>query len=202
VIHPKTIAGRKAYFDRMRALVNSDWVIDHEGTVHIPLSLGREALIDSSDMELAQKFRWRLRIHSSKSSNKCYAEAPITEEMRAVCNSDKKNISLHRLLMGSPGGLQIDHRDGDGLNCRRKNMRPATESQNTSNRKYKNKTGYRGVFVSGRKYGAQIEVNGKNRHLGVRSTPEEAAILYDVHALETFGEFSILNFPEALSARK
>ena len=178
----------------MRALVNAQWMIDEDGAVHIPLGDGKEALIDSCDQELASKFLWRLQKHS-RMETKFYAEAAIPEDVRHLVNSNKKRTSLHRVILNPPDGLQVDHANGDGLDCRRRNIRIATISQNTSNRRYVNKTGYRGVTKPkrGRGYVAQCQHDGKNHNLGYFQTAEEAALVYNQYALETFGEFAILN---------
>lgn len=193
-IQPETVAGRKAYFARMRALVNSQWMIDEEGTVHIPLGDGKEALIDSCDRELASRFMWRLRKHS-RCATKFYAEAPIPEDSRHLINSNKKMTSLHRVILNPPEGFHVDHANGNGLDCRRKNIRIATVSQNASNRRYKNKTGYRGVVKPKRGIGyvAQCTHDGKNHNIGYFQTAEEAALAYNMYAVEQFGEFAILN---------
>ena len=193
MIQPETIVGRKAYFNRMRALVNSQWILDDNSVIHIPLGNGNEALIDSGDQELAFKFLWKARKHS-RMDTKFYAEASIPEDVKHLCNSGKKRISLHRLLLNAPDGYDVYHVNGDGLDCRRINIRIATRSQNASNRRYAPGKGkYRGVYVTGKKFVAQLTHLGKNRHLGVRETAEEAALLYNKHALEIFGEFATLN---------
>ena len=193
MIQPETISGRKAYFNRMRALVNSQWIIDDNDVVHIPLGNGKEAFIDSCDMELASNFLWRLRRHV-KIGEKFYAEATIPEDCKHLYNCSKKRTSLHRVLLNAPDGFDVDHVNGDGLDCRRSNIRIATKSQNASNRKYAPGIGkYRGVRAAGKKWQAQLEHKGRNRYLGSFSTREEAALRYNEEAIKIFGEFAILN---------
>ncbi len=60
-----------------------------------------------------------------------------------------------------------------------------------------NTSGYKGVSLFGRdsKWKAQIQVDGKKRHLGYFDDKIEAAKAYDRAALELHGEFAVLNFP-------
>lgn len=194
-IQPETVIGRKAYWNWRRDFLNARWFTGSEGTVHIPLRGGKETLIDKVDEPLAKKFQWRIRAHTN-GGKKFYAEAKRLEDER-VCDGQKKSISLHRLIMGFPEGLQVDHVNGDGLDNRRSNLRVATASQNAYNRRYKNKHGYRGLVLlkgcKSRPYAAQIEHGGKNRHIGTFATKEEAALAYNAEAVRVYGEFAILN---------
>jgi hypothetical protein len=89
--------------------------------------------------------------------------------------------------------MLVDHRNGNHLDCRRQNLRVCTTAENTRNQPLHKTTttGYRGVsFHRGSgKYRAQIKFNNHFIHIGVFSTPEEAAAAYDKKAKELFGEF-------------
>jgi hypothetical protein len=105
---------------------------------------------------------------------------------------------MHRQITGFPEG-DVDHWDGDGLHNWRKNLRPCGHHLNLVNRRLakNNTTGFKGIrpTQSGR-WAAHIGVNWATIHLGTRDTPEDAAKLYDAKALEVWGEFARLNFPE------
>lgn len=94
----------------------------------------------------------------------------------------------------------VDHINGDPTDDRIENLRAATFLQNTQNnhnRRYNNKTGYKGVKQerSGN-YVARIHHNESEIHLGTFSTPEAAALAYDAAAIKYFNEFAALNFPD------
>jgi hypothetical protein len=101
---------------------------------------------------------------------------------------------MHTLLM--PGAAQIDHRDGDGLNNRRENLRPATRTQNNANqRKYRGTSRYKGVSwdVSSRRWRARIHCDHRETSLGQFTSEADAARAYNAAALEHFGEYARLN---------
>lgn len=107
-----------------------------------------------------------------------------------------KLIGLHQDVLGVKEGFEIDHRNGDGLDNTRRNLRHATRSQNQANRPH---WGLRGVTpLAGKKgttYMARIKVNRRSIYLGTFKTEQEAAAAYDKAALEHFGEFATLNRP-------
>lgn len=121
-----------------------------------------------------------------------------------ACGTNGKYIRqlLHRVIAERAGfdlSVHIDHEDGEPLNCRRNNLRTATQSQNIANSKLKttNKSGYKGVSWDKlrSKWRAQITVNYKSMYLGLFDDKEDAARAYDEAALKHFGEFARLNFP-------
>jgi hypothetical protein len=103
---------------------------------------------------------------------------------------------MHRQIMGSPRCC-VDHKDGNGLNNQRSNLRCCTTSQNNRNSKiYRtNTSGFRGVVWSKKmnRWVAQIRVGGKSFYLGSYCTKNEAARVYDAKAKEVAGEFARLN---------
>lgn len=86
----------------------------------------------------------------------------------------------------------IDHINGDPLDNRLCNLRPASNSQNQANRKVVRTTSrIKGVTWNKHcsKWQAAIKKDGKNNHLGVFSDKSEAAEAYRAAALRLFGEF-------------
>jgi hypothetical protein len=97
--------------------------------------------------------------------------------------------------------VEVDHRDGNGLNNRRRsNLRVCSHSQNGANqKKHKNNTsGFKGVVLykdnRSRPWCARIKVEGRHIYLGYFATPDEAAKAYDAAAIRLHGEFARTNF--------
>jgi hypothetical protein len=85
----------------------------------------------------------------------------------------------------------LDHRDLNTKNNDPDNLREANHSQNNANRRCRpNSTGFKGVIREGRRFGAYISINGKNKSLGRFDTPEAAHAAYCAAATERFGEFA------------
>ena len=87
----------------------------------------------------------------------------------------------------------MDHIDGDPLNNSLSNLRWATATENSRNRKKRkdNTSDHKGVsFHKPRgKWRAYIKVDGKQKFLGYFHTKEEAAAVYEEAAKELHGEF-------------
>jgi hypothetical protein len=112
----------------------------------------------------------------------------------------QKTFYMHRDVMGKELGRpllkseRIDHIDGNGLNNDINNLRLCSPSQNASNRNPIKGKKYKGMyFTRNGKWSAQITFNYKKISLGVFTTEKEAAIAYNLKALELFGEFAKLN---------
>lgn len=89
------------------------------------------------------------------------------------------------------GGL--DHKDGDRDNNRWKNLRLATQAQNTANRRLNSnsKSGVKGVWlVASGKWQAKIGINGVQHNLGRYDKKADATKAYRIAALKHYGEFA------------
>jgi HNH endonuclease len=112
-------------------------------------------------------------------------------------NGKRTLHKMHQLLLG----VGADHRDHNGLNNRRSNLRLATTEQNGSNRQKDKRAGGalsldKGVTLrSGvaERFEAHIRVNGKAIYLGRFDSEIQA---YDTAARKYFGEFAAVNFPQ------
>lgn len=146
-------------------------------------------LVDDEDFEKVNKYKW----HIDKSRNKIYATTAIYN------NKVLTNVRVYRIILGDSYKL-IDHKDGNGLNNQKSNLRPCTHAQNMYNSgpKSNNTSGYKGVYYSKtrrgtKKYIAQIGINGKMKFIGCFYNPVDAAIAYNRVASELHGEFANLN---------
>lgn len=152
----------------------------------IPLTQGLEAIIDEEDAERILPHRW----HASKKRNTFYACRKVGPAGAQV------TIYMHRFLLGvSEKNVLIDHKNGNGLDNRRENLRVATNAQNQRNRTARkdSKSGVKGVYASRSKklpWRAEITVDGKNIHLGNFSTIEEATEARATASFQYHGDYS------------
>jgi len=161
-------------------------IVDGE-VVKIPLTRGKVAVVDLVDGDLGL-INW----NAQKGTVTWYATRSIGKKSP----KGRHHQFLHRVIadrIGLPRELLPDHKDGDGLNCRRNNLREATPSQNTQNSRLRtdNKTGFKGVSwsPSRRGYLAKIRANGERHVLGLFRTAEEASAAYERAAESLHGEF-------------
>ena len=154
----------------------------------IQLTQGKVALVDDSDFEYLNQFKW----HVNKQGNTYY----VIRYKRTLL---KKRVyeSMHRLIMKPDKGFVIDHLDGNGLNNQRNNIRICTVSQNSMNRNktVKNKSGFKGVIWWERNstWKAEIRLNKKKIYLGYYENIIDAAKAYNDGAIKYHGEFANLN---------
>lgn len=146
----------------------------------IPLTKGLVALVDDEDYEVISQQRWR----------------PLKTPAGHIYAQTGKTL-LHRLITNVPKGLIVDHIDGNGLNNQKSNLRICTHSQNkawgTTKARPNNTSGYRGVYLKGKRWAARIKLNYRYINLGCFDTKEGAALAYNGAALKHYGAFARLN---------
>jgi hypothetical protein len=151
-------------------------------TAKIELTQGLVALVDEEDFEWLSQWKWCV----AKTSNCIYAKRT------------NKAILMHRELMVRHGYTfqVVDHANHDGLDNRKANLRPCSQSENQANRrKTIGSSQFKGVHLEAQtgRWRAEIRHDGK-RLRGPRFTSElEAAAWYDEKAWELFGDFALLN---------
>jgi len=147
----------------------------------IPLTRGKNAIIDTADYEWLSQWNWQAVRHGKL----WYAVHSLHDEHPA----------MHQEITGF---LKTDHRDGDGLNNRRSNLRPCSQSQNMANRKKPrtNTSGFKGVSWDQQrgKWQTHICYRCKTIALGRFTIAKDAARAYDAAARKLFGEFARTNF--------
>ena len=148
----------------------------------VQLTFGKEALVDDEDYEFLMQWSWGFepRENTGYARRKFYG----------------RTVYMHQLVAKRSGLIvknDVDHCDGNGLDNRRENLRPATRSQNNANQclSRRNKSGYKGVYWSSaaQKWAAQLA----RKYLGLFEDPCEAARAYNEAATAQFGEFAKLN---------
>ncbi len=147
----------------------------------IPLTQGKIALVNDEDYEFLNGFHWRAK----KEFNSYYCYTRIGHGVK-----NRKHISMHRLILQAKPGEVCDHIDGNGLNNCRSNIRITTARGNGQNLHIPKTSKYPGVRIDklGKKWQAQIKINGKQRHLGTFDNEIDAATAYRVACAVLVGE--------------
>jgi hypothetical protein len=150
----------------------------------ITLRSGDEVLIDEVDEYLINSYTWTR-------SDDGYAIHNYT------ARGSSKAMYMHRLIMKAKVGEIVDHIDGNRLNNKRSNLRVVSVSQNSQNsyQKYKSTSMFKGVSWDSRlkKWRVDIRVKGRKRFLGKFEDVLDAALAYDVAALEFYGNDAMTN---------
>jgi hypothetical protein len=153
----------------------------------IPLTQGLNAIVDVEDFDWLSKWNW----HADKKRHTFYAARTVAH------GESRTTVQMHRLILGESSRKECDHKNRNGLDNRRNNLRKASPTNNRCNmaRHRDNRSGFKGVKLVNGRFVAAISVAGVYRYIGCYATPEEAARAYDEAAKKFHGEFAVLNFP-------
>jgi hypothetical protein len=190
--------------------------------IEIKLTKGEVAIISDKDADLA-KWKWRLCDSNRKrfgADYTCYAKCWVSKEHAANSPySHGQTIRLHRVILERELGRlpttkeHADHKNRNGLDNRRENIKLADNSQNSMNSRkprprgnstYGTRSKYKGVSRYkdkrtgnlGGYYGC-VGKDGKNYYVrGNPSSEIKTAMGRDKLALKLHEEFATLNFPE------
>lgn len=139
-------------------------------------------LVDDSDYIYLSKRHWQMKDG--------YA-------ISATWNKATKKsgqIRMHKIILWSPKGYCVDHKDHNRLNNQKNNLRICTNTQNVRNavKSRANKSGFKGVSWCKKrnKWLAQIKVDGRCYNLGAYEEISDAVIAYRAAASKFHGEFA------------
>ena len=158
----------------------------------ISLANGMTAYVDDDDFALISKYKW-----VACNQHGCWYAVTHPRPCK-----EHKSITMHRLVMNAQKGQQIDHKDRNGLNNCKNNLRFCNHQQNQFNqRKQKRITSsrYKGVHKSKTKgkwiasIGLNVNRHKKIKYLGTYNDEIDAAKAYNNAALCYFGEFACIN---------
>ncbi len=148
----------------------------------IPLTQGKFAIVDACDYEYLMQWKWFAQRQKTTRGDIWHA---------------KRLVSMEQEISKRKGFAQIkglDHKNKDGLDNRRENIRECTKAQQCQNReKFRGKSSiHKGVsyVASTKKWTSKITVNRKTTFLGLFTSEIEAAKAYKTAAMQLFGEFA------------
>lgn len=146
---------------------------------------GKEILVDEDDLPRILVISSWWNIIERKTDKKVY-----------TC-LDCATVYLHRVITGCPEGLVVDHKNGNGLDNRKSNLRVCTQQDNVLNKAPQRGKKYKGISKRANgSYRARITVDGYIVNIGDFTSERKAAIAYNEAAVRLHGEFARLNVIE------
>ena len=162
-------------------------IIAPDQSVMVPLSRGAIAIVCERDYEKVAPFTWHLH--------------PSTKANYAATKVRGRTMYMHQLIMPVKWPMTVDHRNGNGLDNRRENLRPATKREQARNRRIAPGGWPKGVYRRGKRrkqWNARIQL--PDRRPGVYFASRTiAAIWYDRMARRHFGDFACTNFDRRIA---
>lgn len=153
----------------------------------LQLKGGEHAIVDEDDLPALSSRAWRIFL--------------VAKRFPYVATSTGGQHLLHRVVTAAPAGMVVDHINGNTLDNRKANLRVCTRRENLANRRKQSNSGqrFKGISSDSRARGWNVAIGsssqGTRKYIGRYKTEEEAAAMYDLAAVLTFGEFACLNFP-------
>lgn len=156
-------------------------------------------LVDDEDYEKLSSITWRPQADGYLMGRVC-GDNPHWIALRG------HDVRLHRLIVFGESyrstQLLADHINRNKLDNTRSNLRAATHLINATNRSKSPGTTsvYKGVTFKAddvRQWYMRLKVDRKYKHTKAFKTERAAAIAYDILARQEWGEFAVLNIPNA-----
>lgn len=144
----------------------------------ITLNNGFKAIVDDGDYSFLSQFRWHAKVY--KKRNLVYAARTVNFYKKSG-ERTAKTIMMHRVILKYDGQMVVDHKNHNGLDNRRGNLRICSVGENNRNLR-KNKLAssrFVGVHKRGKSWAAQISVNGNKVWIGSFKLERDAAIAYN-----------------------
>ena len=147
--------------------------------------------MDPEDYERLARYKW----HAMKCRHTFYA----ARYGRRDKDGKRKCYMMHREIMKLEGETVCDHINGNGLDNRKANLRPATRAQNGWNRRkgrIKSRSRYKGLAWDSKdkRWEVRISVNGRRIYIGRFQDQMKAARAYDRAARKYHGQYAQFNF--------
>lgn len=151
----------------------------------IKLTRGHITLVDDDDFEWLNQYKWH--VDFARNGRK-YA---VRMETR---NGKRCYVAMHREILGLKNRLEYtDHRDNDGLNNQRYNLRRCTCRQNLANQPPRKGRRFKGVYCYDGKRKTSWTAFALGKYLGSFPTELEAVKAYNNELQTRRGDFARLN---------
>lgn len=139
----------------------------------IPLSQGRDVLVDDEDFPLLNRFKWSYRAERNGAQGYAVRHWKVEGKDR-LCY-------LHRQVLPPPEGCEVIFLNHDRLDCRRENLKVVTKEEARQHHRVRrdSKSGVKGVRETPDGFTAVTYRNGHCYTLGTYPTPEQAQAAYE-----------------------
>jgi hypothetical protein len=158
-----------------------------ENIAHLNIGRNHIAIVDLDMLSKLTPYKWHF--HKAKKGRTAgYVYTRI----------DGKEVKMHQFILGKKEKLEIDHKNGNGLDNRKRNLRHCSHGVNVQNSKGRGSSRFKGVSKHHENNKWQVRITYKKQlyFLGVFDDQYDAAREYDKKAKELYGENAYLNFPK------